>query len=163
MSHVQDHLAYMREAVDMATKGVLNKDGHPFGCIIVKDGDIVGRGCNKTTSTFDPSAHGEVVAIRDACTRLSRTDLNGCDLYTSCEPCPMCMGCIYWARINKVYFGCSISDQNEHGFDYAEIFRDIVPLPYAERSIPFEQIGRNIAIKLFEEWSKNNAMVDNVR
>lgn len=148
-----DKEQFMKEAVNAALKGMLNNEGGPFGCVIVKDGKIVGRGNNKVTSTNDPTAHAEVTAIRDACENLNSFQLEGCEIYTSCEPCPMCLGAIYWARPDKVYFGSTHLDAANIGFDDEFIYKEI-PLPYNERSIPFEQLARDIAIQPFEEWTK---------
>jgi guanine deaminase len=147
------HEEFMSEAVKAALKGMGNNEGGPFGCIVVKDGKIVGRGNNKVTSTNDPTAHAEVTAIRDACKNLGSFQLNGCIVYTSCEPCPMCLGAIYWARPDKVYYGSNQEDAANIGFDDAFIYKEI-PLPYEERSIPFEQIGRNIALEPFNKWAE---------
>ena len=148
-----DKTHFMQEAVDAALNGISTNEGGPFGCVIVRDGKIVGRGNNKVTSTNDPTAHAEVMAIRDACKNLDSFQLEGCEIYTSCEPCPMCLGAIYWARPNKVYYGSNQIDAANIGFDDAFIYKEI-PLPYNERSIPFEQFGRDIALKPFEEWAK---------
>ena len=148
---------FMQEAVNAALKGMQNNEGGPFGCVIVKDGEIIGRGNNKVTSTNDPTAHAEVTAIRDACKNLDSFQLDGCTIYTSCEPCPMCLGAIYWARPDKVYYGSSQGDAANIGFDDEFIYKEI-PLPYSERSIPFEQLAPEIAIKPFQEWTKK---VDN--
>ncbi|MDG4714852.1 MULTISPECIES: nucleoside deaminase [Winogradskyella] len=144
---------YMQEAVNAALKGMRNNEGGPFGCVIVKEGKIVGIGNNKVTSTNDPTAHAEVTAIRDACKNLGSFQLEGCTVYTSCEPCPMCLGAIYWARPDKVYYGSNQVDAANIGFDDEFIYKEI-PLPYSERSIPFEQLAPEIAIKPFEEWDK---------
>ena len=144
---------YMKEAVNAALKGMNNNEGGPFGCIVVKDGEIVGRGNNKVTSTNDPTAHAEVTAIRDACKNLNSFQLDGCEIYTSCEPCPMCLGAIYWARPDTVYYGSNQVDAANIGFDDAFIYNEI-PLPYSERSIPFEQLAREIALEPFQEWTK---------
>ena len=144
---------FMREAVEVAIKGMTNNEGGPFGCIVVKDGKIVGRGNNKVTSTKNPTAHAEVTAIREACKNLDSFQLEGCEIYASCEPCPMCLGAIYWARPDKVYYGSNKVDAANIGFDDAFIYNEI-PLPYGERSIPFEQIGRDIAIEAFRKWSE---------
>ncbi|WP_075341406.1 nucleoside deaminase [Tenacibaculum agarivorans] len=149
------HEEYMSEAVKAALRGMQNNEGGPFGCIIVKDGEIVGRGNNKVTSTNDPTAHAEVTAIRDACKNLGSFQLEGCIIYTSCEPCPMCLGAIYWARPDKVYYGSSQSDAANIGFDDEFIYKEI-PLPYHKRSIPFEQIGRDIALEPFNKWSEKD-------
>jgi len=144
---------FMKEAVNAALNGMNNNEGGPFGCVIVKDGKIIGKSNNKVTSTNDPTAHAEVNAIREACKNLNSFQLDGCEIYTSCEPCPMCLGAIYWARPDKVYYGSNKIDAASIGFDDAFIYKEI-PLPYAKRSIPFEQLGRNIALEAFEIWSE---------
>ncbi len=150
-----EHLKFMEEAVKAALGGIDNNEGGPFGCIIVKDGKIVGRGNNKVTSTNDPTAHAEVTAIRDACKNLDSFQLEDCIIYTSCEPCPMCLGAIYWARPKKVYYGCNQIDAANVGFDDEFIYKEI-PLPYHERNIPFQQVGRDIALEPFEKWTQKN-------
>lgn len=148
-----DKKQFMLEAVNAALKGMNNNEGGPFGCVIVKDGKIVGRGNNKVTSNNDPTAHAEVMAIRDACKNLNSFQLEGCEIYTSCEPCPMCFGAIYWARPDKVYYGCDQKDAADIDFDDAFIYKEI-ELPYEKRSIPFEQFARDIALEPFQKWSK---------
>lgn len=143
---------FMLEAVNAALKGMQNNEGGPFGCVIVKDGKIIGRGNNKVTSHNDPTAHAEVMAIRDACKNLNTFQLEGCTIYTSCEPCPMCFGAIYWARPDKVYYGCSQKDAADIDFDDEFIYKEI-ELPYEKRSIPFEQLARDIALEPFQKWS----------
>lgn len=142
---------FMQEAVTAALKGMNNNEGGPFGCVVVKDGKIVGRGNNKVTSNNDPTAHAEVMAIRDACKNLNSFQLEGCEIYTSCEPCPMCFGAIYWARPDKVYYGCSQKDAADIDFDDEFIYKEI-ELPYEKRSIPFEQFARDIALEPFQKW-----------
>lgn len=143
----------MKEAVNAALSGMKNNEGGPFGCVIVKDGEIIGRGNNKVTSTNDPTAHAEVTAIREACKNLNSYQLEGCEIYSSCEPCPMCLGAIYWARPDKVYYGSNQMDAANIGFEDAFIYKEIL-LPYSKRSIPFEQLGRDIALEAFQEWTK---------
>ncbi|WP_405611581.1 nucleoside deaminase [Polaribacter sp. Asnod1-A03] len=147
------HEEFMNEAVKAALKGMNNNEGGPFGCIVVKDGKIIGRGNNKVTSTNDPTAHAEVTAIRDACKNIRSFQLDGCIIYTSCEPCPMCLGAIYWARPDKVFYGSNQHDAANIGFDDEFIYKEI-PLPYEKRSISFEQIGREIALEPFNKWSE---------
>lgn len=146
---------FMLEAVTAALKGMENNEGGPFGCVIVKDGKIVGRGNNKVTSNNDPTAHAEIMAIRDACENLNTFQLEGCEIYTSCEPCPMCFGAIYWARPDKVYYGCSQQDAADINFDDEFIYKEI-ELPYEKRSIPFEQLAREIALEPFQKWSEKD-------
>ncbi|MCF6224081.1 MAG: nucleoside deaminase [Flavobacteriaceae bacterium] len=146
-----NHVHFMSEAIKSAIKGMNNNEGGPFGCVIVKNGEIVGRGNNKVTSTNDPTAHAEITAIRDACKNLNTFQLEGCIIYTSCEPCPMCLGAIYWARPEKVFFGSNKNDAANIGFDDAFIYKEL-PLDMDKRSIPFEQIGRKNALKAFQLW-----------
>lgn len=142
---------FMRAAIDLARQGMNSGQGGPFGCIIVKGDEIIGQGCNAVTSTNDPTAHAEVVAIRNACNHLQGHQLTGCELYTSCEPCPMCMGAIYWARPDKVFFGGTRFDAAFAGFDDSFIYEEL-NVPMANRRIPIVNIGREEAVKLFEEW-----------
>lgn len=145
------HEKFMREAVKMARNGMNAGEGGPFGAIVVKDGEVVGRGNNRVTSSCDPTAHAEVTAIRDACANLKTFQLDGCVLYTSCEPCPMCLGAIYWARPDQVYYGNTKRDAADIGFDDDFIYREL-ELPMDGRKIPFMQIGREDAITTFREW-----------
>ncbi len=145
--------AFMHEAVKAAIKGMNANEGGPFGCVIIKDGKIIGRGNNKVTSTNDPTAHAEITAIREACKNLNSFQLEGCTIYTSCEPCPMCLGAIYWARPDKVYYGCNQQDAADIGFDDEFIYKEIA-LPTDERSIKFEQLARNEAIEAFKLWTE---------
>lgn len=156
---MKTHEAFMSEAVKAALKGMNNNEGGPFGCIVVKDGEIIGRGNNKVTSTNDPTAHAEVTAIRDACKNIGSFQLDGCIVYTSCEPCPMCLGAIYWARPDKVYYGSNQVDAANIGFDDEFIYKEI-PLPYEKRSIPFEQVGREVALEPFQKWSEKQDKID---
>lgn len=142
---------FMQAAIDLARQGMQQGKGGPFGCVIVKGNEIVGRGCNAVTSSNDPTAHAEVVAIRDACRYLQVHQLTGCELYTSCEPCPMCMGAIYWARPERVFFGGTRSDASAAGFDDSFIYEEL-KAPVDARKIPLENIDRENAIVLFEEW-----------
>jgi guanine deaminase len=146
-----EHEALMQEAINLSIKGMENNEGGPFGAIVVKDGQIIGRGNNKVTSSNDPTAHAEVVAIRDACKNLGTFQLDGCIIYTSCEPCPMCLGAIYWARPDKVFYACTKEDAADAGFDDAFIYREIES-EYTTRSIPFIQIARPAASLAFEQW-----------
>ena len=146
---------YMEEAIKMAQNGIRNNEGGPFGAVVVKNGEIIGRGNNRVTSTNDPSAHAEVVAIRDACNRLGNFQLEGCEIYTSCEPCPMCLGAIYWARPDKVYFGCTKNDAAEINFDDDFIYKEL-ELPLDERKIEFTQIMEEDARAVFKEWENKN-------
>ncbi len=143
---------FISAAIDLAREGMQSDLGGPFGAIIVKDQQIVGRGQNQVTSSHDPTAHAEVVAIRDACQKLSTFELHGCVIYTSCEPCPMCLGAIYWARIDRVVFAATRHDAAQANFDDEWLYREI-PLPWKERKINYQQIEQAEATKLFDEWN----------
>lgn len=149
---MNSRLEFMKEAIKLSENGMKNNDGGPFGCVIVKDGKIIGRGWNKVTGTNDPTAHAEVTAIRDACKNLGTFQLDGCEIYTSCEPCPMCMGAIYWARPSKVFYANTRQDAANIGFDDSMIYHEIT-LPLTERKIPIEPLGRELALEVFNEWS----------
>jgi tRNA(Arg) A34 adenosine deaminase TadA len=142
---------FMLEAIRLSRKGMENGDGGPFGCVVVKGEEIVGRGWNRVTSTNDPTAHAEVVAIRDACARLGTFQLEGCEIYTSCEPCPMCLGAIYWARPAKLYYANTRFDAAEAGFDDAFIYEEL-PLPAEDRQITTTCLCREDALPVFREW-----------
>jgi len=142
---------FMMEAIKLSRRGLANKEGGPFGCVIVKNDTIVGRGNNKVTSTNDPTAHAEVTAIRDACKNLGTFQLNDCEIYSSCEPCPMCLGAIYWARPKVVYFANNRKDAADIGFDDSMIYDEMAVNLY-NRKIPMISIGREDALKVFEEW-----------
>jgi tRNA(Arg) A34 adenosine deaminase TadA len=142
---------FMQEAIALSQSGMDNNEGGPFGCIIVKDDEIVGRGNNKVSSTNDPTAHAEVTAIRDACKNLDTFQLNDCEIYTSCEPCPMCLGAIYWARPKVVYFANNRQDAAEIGFDDSMIY-DEMNASLDERKIPIISLGREDALKVFHHW-----------
>lgn len=143
----------MEEAIRLSQQGMEGNEGGPFGCVIVKDGLIIGRGFNRVTSTLDPTAHAEIVAIRDACRNLNNFQLDGCILYTSCEPCPMCLGAIYWARPAQVYYACSRQDAAGAGFDDEFIYKEISQLLELRR-IPMVQLLRDQAKVVFEMWAK---------
>jgi tRNA(Arg) A34 adenosine deaminase TadA len=143
---------YMREAVQLAEQGMHSGRGGPFGCVVVRRGEIVGRGSNRVTSTNDPTAHAEVVAIRDACTALQTFQLPDCELYTSCEPCPMCLSAIYWARIPQVYYGNTRADAAAIGFDDDFIYQQ-VPLAPEARTVKMERLLRDEAQIAFREWA----------
>jgi tRNA(Arg) A34 adenosine deaminase TadA len=144
---------FMRAAIDEGRKGMNANEGGPFGAVIVKDGQIIGRGHNQVLLLNDPTAHAEVMAIRDACKTLKDFQITDCELYTSCEPCPMCLGAIYWARPKAVYFACTRADAAAIEFDDDFIYQQ-VPLPTTERSIPFKELLREEALGLFEQWSE---------
>src|SRR5436305_11757360 len=145
------HARWMDEAFALARAGMRIHGGGPFGAVVVMNGQTVGRGCNQVTPTLDPTAHAEITAIRDACRALQRFDLRGCVLYTSCEPCPMCLSAIYWARIDRIFYGCTRTDAAGAGFDDEFIYQQI-PLESSERALPMAQVGREIAAELFHDW-----------
>jgi len=142
---------YMRAAIQLATDGVSKNEGGPFGAVVVKNGEIIGQGNNRVTSANDPTAHAEVNAIRDACKNINSFSLEGCEIYTSCEPCPMCLGAIYWARPEKIYFACTREDAAAIDFDDELIYREI-SLPVESRQIPTQQKLRTEGLKVFEMW-----------
>ena len=148
---------FMKKAIELSIESV-NKGGGPFGCVIVKDEKIIAEGSNKVTTTNDPSAHGEIVAIREACKKLKNFSLSGCELYSNCEPCPMCLSAIYWARINKIYYANTRDDARKIDFDdsliYSELKKNI-----DERKIPMIQMMRNEALEAFELWDKKTDKV----
>ena len=144
---------FMREAVRLADEGIRADRGGPFGCVIVRRGQIVARGNNRVTSTNDPTAHAEVTAIREACRDLGTFQLTDCELYTSCEPCPMCLAAIYWARIPTVYYGNTRQDAAQIGFDDDFIYQQI-PLPPEKRTIKMEPLLREVAQATFKAWAE---------
>lgn len=153
-NHVDDvtqHARWMDEAIALARAG-MRIHGGPFGAVIVADGKLVGRGCNQVTRLLDPTAHAEITAIRDACQALQRFDLRGCVLYSSCEPCPMCLAAIYWARLDRVYYASTRADAAGIGFDDDFIYQQI-PLDLAARSLPMVQLPTPAAAELFGEWT----------
>ena len=144
----------MEKAIELSLDNMRSGKGGPFGAIIVKDGKIVGSGANHVTSENDPTAHAEVVAIRDACRNLGTFQLDDCIIYTSCEPCPMCLGAIYWARPKAIYYANTRVDAANIGFD--DDFKKDLEI----RSLPIEQVGRENAIKVFEEWKKKSDKIE---
>jgi tRNA(Arg) A34 adenosine deaminase TadA len=149
---------FVKRSVDLAVEKMLEGQGGPFGAVIVKDGKIIAEGFNRVTSTLDPTAHAEVVAIRNACEILKNFELKGCEIYSSCEPCPMCLGAIYWARLDKLYFASSREDAAKAGFDDSFIYKE-VPLPLSQRAIPTSQIFVAEGARAFEAWAKNSQKI----
>ncbi len=141
----------LREAIRVARVRMLQGRGGPFGAVVARDGVIVARGWNAVTSTSDPTAHAEVVAIRRACRKLGTFKLDGCVLYASCEPCPMCLAAAYWARVDRLVYAATRDDAARAGFDDAFLY-DQVPLPPAERSLPTSQLLRTEAVAVFDAW-----------
>lgn len=148
----------MREAIRLSEENVSNGGG-PFGAVIARDGKIVATGVNRVTANNDPTAHAEVSAIRAACEKLNTFDLSGCEIYTSCEPCPMCLGAIYWAHIDKIYYGNDKDDAKAIDFDDSFIY-DELALPRGERRLPVEVLLDNEAIKAFEMWKNKSDKVE---
>jgi tRNA(Arg) A34 adenosine deaminase TadA len=147
-----DRDAYMREAAQMAHENVIAGRGGPFGAVVVRDGQIIGRGANLVTSTNDPTAHAEVTAIRDACRHLGTFTLAGCEIYTSCEPCPMCLAAIYWARIEKIFYANTRHDAARIGFDDDYLYREMM-LSHDQRSTPILPLASDEAAATFDLWT----------
>lgn len=147
------HHKFMQRVVELAIEGMNRGDGGPFGAVVVKDGVVIGEGWNKVLSSNDPTAHAEVVAIREACEKLGNFQLEDCIIYASCEPCPMCLGAIYWSRPKEFYYGCTRADAGAIEFDDDFIYSEIHLNPEV-RSIPAINIYREEALKAFEYWKK---------
>lgn len=141
----------MARAIEISLENIRSGRGGPFAAVIVKDGKIIAEGANCVTSTNDPTAHAEVVAIREACKNLENFELQDCEIYTTCEPCPMCLGAIYWARPARVYFASTAADASKAGFDDSLIYEEI-PRPHAERKIPLIPMMREQALEAFRVW-----------
>lgn len=150
---------FMKRAGELARENVVKGAGGPFGCVIVKDGKIIAEGANHVTTANDPTAHAEVVAIRNACTALGSFQLDGCEIYTSCEPCPMCLGAIYWARPERVYYSSTKDDAKNIGFDDQFIYEEIKK-EYPNRSIPFLKLEDEEATKAFTDWAEKNDKIE---
>ena len=150
---------HLQRAIELATRGMDSGEGGPFGCVIVKNGTIIAEGYNRVTSENDPTAHAEIVAIRKACEALGSFQLTGCDLYTSCEPCPMCLGAIYWARPDHVYYAATRQDAAEAGFDDDFIYEELAISP-EKRNIPFIKVDMNQAKQPFLLWSQKSDKIE---
>ena len=144
---------FMARAIQLSIDNVRSGRGGPFGAVVVKNGSIVAEGANQVTSTNDPTAHAEMVAIREACRKLAAFDLEACEIYTSCEPCPMCLGAIYWARLSRVYFANADADASQVGFDDSLIYRELAQ-PHSQRKIPMIQMMRDAALAAFRAWEE---------
>ena len=144
---------YLDEAAHLAIKGMKHGEGGPFGAVIVKNGEIVGRGWNQTYKINDPTAHAEIQAIRNACKRLKTTELTGSTIYCSCEPCPMCMAAIYWATIDSVYFACTKEEAAEHGFDDSKVYQELA-LPWNARALSIVHHPTEKATAAFTIWEQ---------
>jgi guanine deaminase len=149
---------FMARAIQLSVENV-HSGGGPFGAVVVKDGAIIAEGVNRVTASNDPTAHAEVSAIRAACAKLGGFELKDCDLYTSCEPCPMCLGAIYWARLAHVYFGNFAGDAARIGFDDAFIYRELAQ-PHAQREIPMTQMMREEALAGFRAWEAKTNKIE---
>lgn len=154
-----DNKVFMQKAIELSIENVKSGKGGPFGAVVVKDGKIIAHGANSVTSHNDPTAHAEVMAIREACKILGTFQLDGCDIYTSCEPCPMCLGAIYWARPNKVYYANTKKDAADINFDDDFIYAEIAK-PLNERSLQFIQMSRTEALEAFKLWSTKQDKID---
>ncbi|WP_347718753.1 nucleoside deaminase [uncultured Alloprevotella sp.] len=149
---------FMREAIRLSDENVKNGGG-PFGAVIVKNGEIIATGVNRVTANNDPTAHAEVSAIRAAGQKLGTFDLSGCDIYTSCEPCPMCLGAIYWAHLDRMYYACNKDDAADAGFDDSFIYKEL-DLEASERRLKSENMLRSEALKTFEAWKEKSDKVE---
>lgn len=158
MSH-QPNPAYLRRAIELAVENVQAGKGGPFAALIVRDGEVIAEAANSVTTTHDPTAHGEVNAIRKACAALGTFTLAGCEIYSSCEPCPMCLAAIYWARLEAIYYGCGQEDAAKAGFDDAFLYEEFRK-PSDERRIPSEQLLGAEAWEAFAAWQKLPTKVD---
>lgn len=148
----------MRKAIELSIENVKNGGG-PFGAVIARDGEIIATGVNRVTAQHDPTAHAEVSAIRSAAAKLETFNLSGCEIYTSCEPCPMCLGAIYWARLDKIYYANNKTDAKDIGFDDSFIY-DELSLPRDKRKLPAENLLREEAIKAFMQWEKMDDKIE---
>jgi guanine deaminase len=149
-----DASRHMRRAIELAKENVRNRQGGPFGAVIVRGGQVIAEGTNLVTSQNDPTAHAEVVAIRRACEKLGHFELRGCELYTSCEPCPMCLGAIYWARLGSLFFACTREDAAAAGFDDRFIY-DQIPLAAEDRNLHTSSLLRDEGLEAFRVWSES--------
>jgi guanine deaminase len=156
---MEKHQEYMRLAIALSRQNVEKGLGGPFGAVIVKDGEIIAQSANTVTTTNDPTAHAEVATIRLACAKLNTFNLEGCVIYTSCEPCPMCLGAIYWARLDKMYYGNTKQDAANIGFDDAFIYEEL-DLKMEDRKLKSKQILADEAIEAFNLWEKSEKRID---
>ncbi|MDN3586400.1 nucleoside deaminase [Pedobacter aquatilis] len=159
MENLEKHAEFMRLAITLSAKNVTENIGGPFGAVVVKDGEVVAASGNKVTSTNDPTAHAEVSAIRLACTKLNTFDLSGCVIYTSCEPCPMCLGAIYWAKIDTIYYANTKVDAENIGFSDKFIYEELEK-EMNKRSLPILQLMRDEAMEAFKLWEQSPMRID---
>ncbi|TCC95826.1 nucleoside deaminase [Pedobacter hiemivivus] len=155
MTKMNQHEKFMKMAIQLSEENVLNNVGEPFGAVIVKDGKMIAKSANKVTSTNDPTAHAEVSAIRIACKKLKTFDLSGCVIYTSCEPCPMCLSAVYWAKIDTIYYANTKQDAEYIGFSDKFIY-DELNKPMDQRKLPIQQMMRDEAQQAFKLWKKKS-------
>jgi guanine deaminase len=150
---------FMARAIQLSIENVQSGRGGPFGAVVVKNGAVIGEAANQVTATNDPTAHAEVLAIREACKKLGVFELEGCEIYTSCKPCPMCLGAIYWARLSRVYFANADADASRIGFDDSLIYSEIAR-PLSERKIPMIQMMREEALAAFRAWEHKSNKIE---
>lgn len=151
-------MSYMKTVIQLATENARSGQGGPFAAVVVKNGKIIARGTNRVVRTNDPTWHAEIHAIREACRVLKNFQLTGCEMYTNCEPCPMCLGAIYWARLQRIYFAARSAAAAAAGFDDAFIYRDI-KRPRSKRRIPLRQVRCEAALEPFDVWEQNQDRV----
>lgn len=156
---MQPNPIFMERAIELAVENVTSGHGGPFGAVIVRDGEIVATGANSVTATNDPTAHAEIVAIRRACAELEVFQLNGCQIYSSCEPCPMCLAAIYWSRCEAIFYGCTAVDAAQAGFDDAFLYEEM-KIPTGSRSIPAMNLLPDQAAKSFAAWRMHAGRID---
>jgi len=156
---MQGNSEFMLQAIRLATENVTSGRGGPFGAVIVKDGKVIATGANQVTTINDPTAHAEVIALRNACQALGTFKLDGCELYTSCEPCPMCLAATYWARCKAIYYGCTAADAAKAGFDDAVLYEEMKK-PIGERMLPMSNLCEQEAWKAFAAWIENPDKVE---
>jgi guanine deaminase len=159
MINEKDHRKFMQLAIQLSEQNVDQGKGGPFGAVVVKDGKVIAKSANKVTSSNDPTAHAEVSAIRAACKKLKTFDLSGCVIYTSCEPCPMCLGAIYWARLDKIYYANTKVDAAAIGFDDQFIYEEL-DLEMKERKLPIVQLMREEAQIAFKKWEQSPLKIE---
>ncbi|MBL1280330.1 MAG: nucleoside deaminase [Fluviicola sp.] len=156
---MEEREKFMREAIRLSIENVTSGNGGPFGCVIVKNGEVIARGVNNVTSHNDPTAHAEVTAIRNACKELGTFQLDDCEIYTSCEPCPMCLGAIYWARPSKMFYANTKKDAADIEFDDDFIYKEM-ELPYEDRKLPTSQMLRDEALEAFKTWTNSQNKIE---
>lgn len=155
----EENNKFMKRAIELAKENANSTNGGPFGAVVVKDGKIIGEGFNSVTTNNDPTAHAEINAIRDACKNLNSHQLDDCEIYASSEPCPMCLGAIYWARVKKIYYACSLVEAKNHNFDDVFIYNEFAK-PKEKRLIPSEQIVQKEGMEIFKYWINNENKID---